>query len=179
MSVFKKYQGKRITPEDPNWEKGTWYVWRRVNGAVIHKGLKYVESAEEAMEIERLMIREVLSETSIRTRRAASSVKRAIRTEVRDGVEFVYIFESAGYFKIGRTNDIAKRLATISKTIIPFETHPIMTVMVANAAEIERTLHQEFALYRNRGEWFVFTSETLGKVKRRLVQLSEKQSFYV
>ncbi len=48
MSVFKKYQGKRITPKDKNWSRGTWYLWKRVNGRIIHKALKGADTKEKA-----------------------------------------------------------------------------------------------------------------------------------
>lgn len=48
MSVFKRYQGKRITSKDKNWSKGTWYIWKRVNGKVIHKALKHAVTKEQA-----------------------------------------------------------------------------------------------------------------------------------
>lgn len=48
MSVFKRYRGKRITSKDKNWSKGTWYVWKRINGKVVHKALKDAVTKEQA-----------------------------------------------------------------------------------------------------------------------------------
>jgi integrase len=48
MSVFKKFQGKRITAKDKNWSKATWYIWQRINGRIIHKALKGADTKEKA-----------------------------------------------------------------------------------------------------------------------------------
>lgn len=56
MSVFKRYQGKRITAKDKNWPKGTWYVWRRVNGKIVHRALKDATTKEQAEAAERKII---------------------------------------------------------------------------------------------------------------------------
>lgn len=48
MSVFKKYRGKRITPKDKNWSKATWYLWKRINGRIIHKALTGADTKEKA-----------------------------------------------------------------------------------------------------------------------------------
>jgi integrase len=58
VSVFKKHRGKRITPKDKNWSKGTWYVWRRVEGRIIHKAIPLAQTKEDAEYAERELIRE-------------------------------------------------------------------------------------------------------------------------
>jgi len=56
MSVFKKHRGKRITPKDKNWSKGTWYMYKRVYGRPIHKSLQGASTKEEAEKAERKII---------------------------------------------------------------------------------------------------------------------------
>src|SRR5689334_21812398 len=58
MSVFKIYQGKRITAKDKNWSKATWYVYKRLNGRVIHKALKGAQTKEDAEKAERKIIQD-------------------------------------------------------------------------------------------------------------------------
>jgi integrase len=48
MSVFKRYKGKKITAKDKNWSKGTYYVWRRIGGRIIHKALIGAQTKEQA-----------------------------------------------------------------------------------------------------------------------------------
>ena len=57
MSVFRKHRGKRITSKDKDWSKGTWYMWKRVDGRIIHKALKTAQTKEEAEHAEREEIR--------------------------------------------------------------------------------------------------------------------------
>jgi hypothetical protein len=89
--------------------------------------------------------------------------------------EHIYIFESGGHFKIGRTNNLAKRLERITKTIIPFATNVIFTAAVKNAIKMEKTLHKEFATYRITGEWFLFERERLFAVERRIIELQQHE----
>lgn len=56
MAVFKKYKGKRLNPKDKDWPKGVWYIWKRVNGRVIHRSLKDARTKEQAEQAERHLI---------------------------------------------------------------------------------------------------------------------------
>lgn len=56
MSVFKRHNGKRITPKDKNWSKASWYMWRRINGRPVHKALKGAKTKEQAEAAERKII---------------------------------------------------------------------------------------------------------------------------
>ena len=56
MSVFKKFRGKRITPKDKNWSKGTWYVWKRIAGKIIHRSIPDARTKEQAELAERRYI---------------------------------------------------------------------------------------------------------------------------
>ena len=62
MSVLKKYKGKRITPKDKNWSKGTWYLWRRINGRPVHKSLKDAKTKEQAEAAERKIIEKAFNQ---------------------------------------------------------------------------------------------------------------------
>lgn len=61
MSVFKKYKGKRIKPKDKDYAKGTWYVWRRHEGRIIHKALKGAQTKTDAEAAEREIIRKIFN----------------------------------------------------------------------------------------------------------------------
>jgi integrase len=61
MSVLKKYRGKRITPKDKNWSKGKWYVWKRIDGKIIHRSIPEAQTKEEAEHAEREIIRAVFN----------------------------------------------------------------------------------------------------------------------
>ncbi len=58
MAVFKKFRGKRIDAKDKNWDKGTWYIWKRIKGAIIHKSLPEARTKQQAEEAERAIINE-------------------------------------------------------------------------------------------------------------------------
>ncbi len=50
MAVFKRYKGKRITPEDPNWHKARWWMEFRLRG---HYVLESVVGARTKAQAER------------------------------------------------------------------------------------------------------------------------------
>lgn len=56
MSVFKRYKGKRINAKDKDWSKGTWYVWKRLNGRIIHRSIPEAQTKEQAEIAERKII---------------------------------------------------------------------------------------------------------------------------
>lgn len=49
MSVFKRYNGKRITADDPNWDRGTWYMYKRIAGQrPIQKAIPEAKTKKQA-----------------------------------------------------------------------------------------------------------------------------------
>ncbi len=62
MSVYKRYKGKRVkSSKDPNWEKATFYIYRRLRGQVIHKSLPEARTKAQAEQAERYIIEQVFS----------------------------------------------------------------------------------------------------------------------
>jgi integrase len=61
MAVFKRFRGKRIGPRDKDYAKGTWYVWKRIEGRIIHRSIPLAQTKEEAEHAEREIIREVFN----------------------------------------------------------------------------------------------------------------------
>lgn len=53
MSVFRIYKGKRVGPKDKNYSKGRWYIYKRINGKVIHKAIPEAQTKEQAEIAER------------------------------------------------------------------------------------------------------------------------------
>lgn len=77
---------------------------------------------------------------------------------------YIYLFESQGLYKIGRSHTPAirrRRLQTGSPT--PIRTvHTLKTVF---HKWIEQQLHSRFADKRVRGEWFALTDEDVAYIK--------------
>jgi integrase len=61
MSVFKRWKGKRITAKHRHWADARWYVWKRLDGKIIHKAIPEAQTKEEAEHAEREIIRAVFN----------------------------------------------------------------------------------------------------------------------
>lgn len=61
MSVFKRYRGKRLKARDKDWAKGTWYVWKRLNGRVIHRAIPEAQTKEQAELAERKIVEQAFN----------------------------------------------------------------------------------------------------------------------
>jgi hypothetical protein len=66
---------------------------------------------------------------------------------------YVYLFQYAGYFKIGITKDVAMRQRKI-QAYIPEELIIVHSTPCENARAVELSLHERYAHRRVRGEWF-------------------------
>lgn len=168
MSVFKRFNGKKISPDSPDWERGTWYMWQRIGkGKAIHKSLRGIETEEEALRAECDIMRTVAKHAE--EKHAIKIAKRLSKTTDPDKTEYLYILESGGHFKIGRTTDIPTRLKSITKTIIPFRTQLIFAVAIKGASIAEKMIHAKFSDKRVKGEWFIFTEYELREVKLKMI----------
>jgi integrase len=57
VSVYKRFDGKRLTnARDKNWSRGTWYVWKRIRGRVIHRALPEARTQADAENAERKLV---------------------------------------------------------------------------------------------------------------------------
>lgn len=72
---------------------------------------------------------------------------------------YVYIIkdiEVSGMFKIGYTNNPARRIYDFGVTL-PFRTMVVMLIEWPDAPRLEKILHDTFANKRTNGEWFKLT----------------------
>ena len=46
MSVFNRYNGKRITSSHPAYAKARWWMYKRVNGKVFHHAIAFALPAD-------------------------------------------------------------------------------------------------------------------------------------
>ena len=75
---------------------------------------------------------------------------------------YVYIIESQGYHKIGKTRDPRYRTKQYTTENPPsIEMSLIYTFDVTSCEEVEKYLHKRFSNKRVRGEWFKLTQEDL------------------
>lgn len=62
MSVFKVFNKKRLkSSKDKDWNRGTWYIWKRINGRVIHHSLPEALTKEDAEKAERKIVQDAFN----------------------------------------------------------------------------------------------------------------------
>lgn len=119
--------------------------------------------------IKRMMKQGALSESDVRTTRTAGGQGRpgakyhltagaaqlvSARSRAKPRIDDLYILESScGWFKIGRSVDVSARIRGIEWQCPPSVTLELIAV-VPGGGDRERTLHEAFYEYRERGEWF-------------------------
>jgi integrase len=106
VSVSKRYKGKKITAKDKNWSKGTWYVWKRLNGKIIHKAIPEAQTKEQAEIAERKIIEEafnrrygVADNTTFNAFGLDVYTRFVEQNNVNRTAKHLYIRRLCGYFK--------------------------------------------------------------------------------
>ena len=77
---------------------------------------------------------------------------------------YVYIVKMGEYYKVGKTLDMTCRMGEY--TLLPIEPEIVFCKKVGDYTQGERTLHEQYADKRVRGEWFKLTDEDIKKAKQ-------------
>jgi len=97
-----------------------------------------------------------------------SSVNREIKIQRDDDVKFesgfVYFLKLGRLVKIGKSNGIHSRIASI-KASLPFETEIIAVLKCKNKTIVEQIFHEYFQDKRKKGEWFRLDKEDIELIK--------------
>lgn len=99
------------------------------------------------------------------TGRVAPEAKAAVRAVVG----YVYLLKHGQHYKIGRSNDTARRRREIS-LLLPEELEHVHVIETDDPEGIEAYWHRRLVSKRVRGEWFALTSEDVAAFKRRRYQ---------
>lgn len=81
----------------------------------------------------------------------------------------MYLLKHGQHYKIGRTNDTARRRREVS-LLLPEELEHVHVIETDDPEGIEAYWHRRFAAKRIRGEWFTLISEDVAAFKRRRYQ---------
>ena len=80
-------------------------------------------------------------------------VRRRVSPAPQPQKGYVYLLKGGGYYKIGLSNDVNRRMEEISPRL-PFETELICTIATRDMYKLEAALHDLYAARRANGEWF-------------------------
>lgn len=83
----------------------------------------------------------------------------------RLGWEQLYVIEHPhGFYKVGISNDPERRLKSL-QTASPYELELVATVDTENSNGLESLLHDRFAKYHYRDEWFELPDKQVSEFK--------------
>ncbi len=107
MSVYKRYNGKRVSSSHPDYSKARWWIYKRLKGKVIHQSVPEAKTKQEAELAERQIIKASFDHSynvTDTTTTLASFIDEKYRpyvqqNNVNKGAKELYIRLLLGYFK--------------------------------------------------------------------------------
>lgn len=121
---------------------------------IAHKMIKYAIKHKDALEQHNARL---LKEMSQGMNNAWHSAKKKPKPKKS---AYVYVFECGGYYKIGYSKDVERRIKELDN-----RPHKLNVVCVSkyldNAFKVEQELHRKLIQYKLDGEWYDLPDNTL------------------
>lgn len=100
---------------------------------------------------------------------APPTIPAAAQGKLQRVVGYVYLAKHGRDYKIGRSNDVARRRREIS-LLLPNELEHVHVIETDDPEGIEAYWHRRFEKRRSRGEWFRLNPDDVAAFRRRRYQ---------
>lgn len=91
-------------------------------------------------------------------------------------LEYIYVVAFYGYYKIGRSRNVSRRIRTLIPTLFPETPRLIMSEEVPDCVRAERKLHSDYSVKRVHGEWFSLNETDLIEIRQKIVDMRQEPS---
>ena len=85
----------------------------------------------------------------------------ALKTKKRSFKTYILFDNAANLYKIGRATDVEKRLSTLAVA------NPSLSLTLVINANVENSLHKEYANKRVKSEWFKLSEEDIRNIDHK------------
>ena len=142
--------------------------WDTLTGFISDMGKSYEKARLKGTKVRLVIFGSVVSKDTSKW----ECVSKFTSYPIVKGKQYLYLFKSGDYYKIGITANVQSRLNTM-QTCNPVAVSLVYACLVPNARKAEKHLHFKYSDYSIHGEWFKFTKGAYDRILKDIIKYCE------